>query len=323
MQRRDFLITSLAAVSGAMLPACDRAAPPPKVAGFDPYESVTLGSSGITTSRLGMGTGSNAWQRASDQTRLGATQLHALVRAAYDRGIRLFDTADLYGSHQYLAAAMRELPRDTYTLTSKIWFRDDGLPEAARPDADLLVERFCHELKTDHIDILMLHCVTDGDWNTKLSDQMQRLDTLKRKGIIRALGVSCHSLPAMITAGDEPWVDIILARINAYGDQMDAPPGLVAPALDVCHAAGKGVIGMKLVGAGKYGDRLEKLSYSLKYVLGLRSVDAMVVGFQQPAHIDDIAVRIARVPFDTRRVPPIASDRSHEDDSWLSRRIGL
>ncbi|MEJ2326195.1 MAG: aldo/keto reductase, partial [Chromatiaceae bacterium] len=104
----------------------------------------------------------------------------------------------------------------------------------------------------------------------------QIMAKLKKKGQIRAHGVSCHSLAALQACVNEPWVDSVHARINAYGASMDGPPEKVAPVLKALHEAGKGIVGMKLIGEGRFRDSDEKRDESVRYVLGLGCVDAMV-----------------------------------------------
>ena len=64
--------------------------------------------------------------------------------------------------------------------------------------------------------------MTDGQWTDKQKKQMDILETLKAKKIIRAHGVSVHSLDAMEACVDSPWVDVIHVRINPYGEAMDS-----------------------------------------------------------------------------------------------------
>jgi predicted aldo/keto reductase-like oxidoreductase len=181
-------------------------------------------------------------------------------------------------------------------INTKIWWRKGGLPEEERPDADVVVERFLKELQTDYLDVVLLHCVDKANWPEVLDKQMGILWDLKRKGVIRAHGVSCHSLEALKAAGDEDWVDSVNARINAYGVKMDAGPEEVTPVLAKMHKAGKSVIGMKLIGEGTFRESDEKRDKSVSYVLGLGSVDAMVVGFEKAEEIDDFAARVRKVP---------------------------
>ena len=204
--------------------------------------------------------------------------------------------ADLYGSHQGVAAALDGLPRDNYSLISKIWWDGGGIPEAERPDADVVVARFLKELKTDHIDLLLLHCVTDADWPAQLRKQMEILSKLKAQGKIRALGVSCHSIAALEAAAAEPWVESVHTRINPYGMSMDGSPEQVVPVLKKLHAAGKGVVGMKIIGEGRLRNDDARRDESVKFVLGLGCVHILNVGFESVDEIDDFAARVRKVP---------------------------
>jgi len=228
IERREFLKRSALGVggllAGAQLAAAETAAPK----FFDPFARVPLGKSGLTVSRLCMGTGSHGFRRESNQTRLGRDNCERLLRDAHERGVGLFDLADLYGSHSYFAGAMSGVARDRYSLVTKIWWHPgDGITEPERPDADVVVARFLKELKTDHIDLLLLHCVTSAKWPEELRRQMDLLAKLKEQGAIRALGVSCHSLAALEAAATEPWVDSVHTRINPFSMSMDGSPEAV------------------------------------------------------------------------------------------------
>ncbi|MBA4147770.1 MAG: aldo/keto reductase [Verrucomicrobia bacterium] len=291
IKRREFLKKSL--VVGGMVAVGPSLHAQPKT--FDPYEQIPLGKTKLKVSRLCLGTGMKGWKRESNHTRLGREKFEALIRGAYDRGICVFDLADLYGTHSYVVSALKGIPRDKYVIITKIWWRPDGLPETERPDADVLVPRFLKELNTDYIDVLLLHCCTSGKWPEELRKQMDLLSKFKKEGIIRAHGISCHSLEALDAAADEPWVETINVRINPYGVKMDGPPEKVVPILKRIHDAGKGVVGMKLIGEGKFRDDDEKRNESVRFVLGLGSVDVLDVGFEKLEEIDDFAKRVRKV----------------------------
>jgi len=187
MKRREFLARSIAWMGGAVLgSSCVPEQKIQKIRVFDPYEYVPLGKTNIKVSRVGFGTGMRGGNRQSNQTRLGKENFEALLRASYERGVRLFDLADLYGTHPYVARALRKMPRKDYVISSKIWWRRGGIPERERPDADIVVDRFLKELNTDYIDIILLHCVTSENWPQELRKQMDILAKLKKKGIVRA-----------------------------------------------------------------------------------------------------------------------------------------
>jgi len=259
----------------------------------DPLQRVELGRTGIKPTLLGVGTGIVGGNRSSYLTRQDHAKSIAMLRHAYDRGIRMFDNADTYGTHGLVAEAMKGMDREEIVLTSKIWTREGGIPEAERPDADIVVDRFRKELNTDYIDLVQLHCMVDAQWTDGERRQMEILEDLKVKGVIRAHGTSVHSLEAMEAGVKDPWVDVLHARINPFGIAMDKPdPAEVVEVIHQMHSSGRGVIGMKLVGDGKLRDDSEKIDQALKFVLGLGSVDMMIVGFETEAQIDNYLDRM-------------------------------
>jgi len=261
----------------------------------DPLQMIKLGKSGLETTLLGFGTGVHASNRSSFMTKQEKGKSIAMLRHAYDRGIRFFDFADTYGTHGMMAEALKSMNREKLMVSSKIWTRPGGIPEPERPDANIVVDRFRKELDIDYLDMVQIHCMEDADWTDAMKKQMDIIDNLKSKGIIRAHGVSVHSLEAMKAAAADPWVDVIHVRINPYGLSMDKPdPQEVVEVIHQLHASGKGVIGMKLVGNGKLRDDSEKIDHSLRFVLGLGSVDMMIVGFENEDQIDNYMERTSR-----------------------------
>ena len=289
--RREFL-TALSLGTGYMmfsapLTACSRAN------STDPFQLVKLGNSGLKTTLLGMGTGVHGYRRASNLTRQGIDESLEVFRHAYDVGIRMFDCADNYGTHPLMAEAFQYIPREEVTVISKIWEREGSLPEPERPDADIVVERFLKELQTDYIDLVQIHCMVDGDWTNVYQRQMDILEDLKSKGKIKAHGVSVHTMEAMKSALASSWVDVIHVRINPYGIAMDLPePEEVISVINQLHDSGKGVIGMKLIGGGKYKEDGEKIDNAVKFVMGMPSVDMITVGFDTADQIDNYSARM-------------------------------
>jgi len=264
-----------------------------RVNATNPFQKVTLGNSGIISPLIGMGTGVHASNRQSFLTRQDKQKSIALLKHAYDRGIRYFDAADTYGTHGLIAEALKGKDRSELIYTSKIWFSKGGIPEPERPDANIVVDRFRKELNTDYIDLVQIHCMTDENWTVTMKQQMDILENLKAKGIIKAHGVSVHSHDAMKAAVNSPWVDVLHARINPYGIAMDKPdPQEVVEVIQQLHDSGKGIIGMKLVGDGKLRDDSKKIDASLRFVLGLGCVDMMIVGFEEIEQIDNYIGRV-------------------------------
>src|SRR6476659_2667327 len=102
MKRREFLGRSAAGVGGLLLGTRFGTAAESIPKRFDPYETVPLGKTDLKMSRLCMGTGVRGGQRQSNQTRMGKEGFETLIRDAYERGVRVFDLADLYGTHPFL-----------------------------------------------------------------------------------------------------------------------------------------------------------------------------------------------------------------------------
>ncbi|HTL15718.1 MAG TPA: aldo/keto reductase [Patescibacteria group bacterium] len=293
--RREFLKCSVAGVGGLLagLPVAGVAAA--KSAQYDPYEPVALGKSGLKVSRFCLGTGVHGGNRQSNHTRMGKEKFTALIQGAHERGVALFDLADLYGTHPFLVPALAGIPRDRYGIVSKIWFRPGGIPDKERPDADVVIQRFLKEIGTDYIDLVLLHCVESATWPSELRKQMDIMAKLKEKGVIRAHGVSCHSIEALEAAANDPWVDSVHTRINPYGMSMDGPVDKVVPVLQKLHAAGKGVVGMKIIGEGRLRNDDDKKDASARFVLGLGCVDVLNIGFEKVEEIDDFAGRVRKV----------------------------
>ena len=286
MHRREFLIRSASGLAGAWLSPRDllaALATKPLPSKFSASDTVTLGITGIKTSRLAMGTGTVGSGHHSNQTALGVKGLSDLLLNGYDQGLRFFDAADSYGSHPHVAEALKHVPRDQVTVLSKTWARD---PATARADLD----RFRRELGVDYLDVCLMHCVTEADWTERFQGVMDVLSEAKQKGIIRAHGCSCHSIEALRTAAKSPWVEIDLARINPIGSHTDADPQTVVSVLREMKAAGKAVIGMKILGQG---DLRGRQSEALRYALSLGVLDAFTIGAESKAEQEDLVRRIA------------------------------
>jgi aryl-alcohol dehydrogenase-like predicted oxidoreductase len=246
-------------------------------------DTVTLGRTGIQTSRLAMGTGTVGSGHHSNQTALGLDGLSRLLQNGYDNGLRFFDTADSYGSHPHVAEALKHVDRSKITILTKSWARTG--PEM-RADLD----RFRRELNTEHLDIVLMHCVTEGDWTTRYRSAMDALSEAKEKGVIRAHGCSCHSIEALRTAAKSPWVEVHLVRINPIGSHMDADPETAVSVMREMRAAGKGIVGMKILGQG---DLRERQDEAIRYALGLGILDAFTIGAESIAEQKDLMRRVS------------------------------
>jgi aryl-alcohol dehydrogenase-like predicted oxidoreductase len=287
MLRRDFLHRSSRVAAGALLAPTAVAnrllAIPPLLGKFSASDRVTLGKTGIQTSRLAMGTGTVGSGHHSHQTALGMDGLPRLLLNGYENGLHFFDAADSYGSHPHVAEALKHVDRTKVTVLTKSWSRT-----APEMRADL--DRFRKELGTEQLDIVLMHCLTEADWTTRFEPVMDVLSEAKQKGIIRAHGCSCHSIEALRAAAKSPWVDVDLARVNPIGAHMDADPDTVIGVLREMKASGKAVLGMKILGQGALRDRQEE---AIRFALGLGVLDAFTIGAESIAEQNDLRNRIA------------------------------
>jgi 1-deoxyxylulose-5-phosphate synthase len=253
---------------------------------------VKLGRSGISVTRLGIGTGSEGGRI---QRELGQDGFTRLVRHAYDQGIRFFDTADGYRTHQMVAAALRGLPRDSYVLQTKMRWHGD-------PDPFKEIDRFRSELQSDYFDSLLLHCTRTPDWKETLQRQMDLLEEAKHKQLIRAHGASCHGLLPLEAMPGTNWLDVAFLRVNHNGAHMDnlksqdSLPGdrdRALVSIRKIHQAGTGVIGMKIMGNGDFRKPDEREA-SIKFVMNLDCVDAVIIGFGSTGEMDEVIERMNR-----------------------------
>src|SRR5580698_8711108 len=181
--RRDFLKTSLAAsaLAGAStLPLhADRQTA---------TDWVTLGKSDVKVTRLAFGTGSMS---GAVQRELGQEQFTKLVRHAYDRGVRFYETAESYGEmHKMLGIALQGIPRDSYRIMSKVTTHEGVDPQTKIDELRKLAN-------TDYFDIMLLHWQHTSTWPTDTARWQDGILEAKNKQALVGYGASVHGLPAL------------------------------------------------------------------------------------------------------------------------------
>ena len=278
--RRELLKAGLAGISAL---SANALISQPLVTEGMKVDQVTLGKTGLEVSRLALGCGNASWARQSKFTRLGLDTFLQIAEYAYSRGITFLDTADLYGTHQFIRELFKRIPRHNFQLMTKIWTVDNDWNTVVPVEETL--DRFQQELGTDYFDILLLHCLVNGNWVTEKKEFMEKLSEAKAKGAIKKVGVSCHDYEALKVAVSDPWVDVILARINPLEMSMDGHPDKIAALLKTAHDNGKGIIGMKIYGAGKMltdQDRQNSLQYAIKNP----DINAITIGMETFDYVD-------------------------------------
>jgi hypothetical protein len=286
--RRDFLKGTVAAGIAAGHPRWAAAATKRSATDW-----VALGNSGVKVTRLAFGTGSFGGKVQRDLGQEGFTRL---VRYAYDRGIRFFESADAYSEmHEMLAIALRGIPRDSYRLMTKYRLRETEDPKAT-------IDRFRRELSSEYFDVLLLHCVRVPDWADRYARLRDAFSEAKDKKVILAHGASCHGLlPLRAFPANTGWLDVALLRVNPVGTRMDTLKQTdtddlgdvdeVVGHVEAIRAKGTGVIGMKIMGEGQFRTPGER-DASIRFVTRLGTVDAVTIGYKSTAEIDEAIERL-------------------------------
>jgi 1-deoxyxylulose-5-phosphate synthase len=278
--RREFLKTGLAAGTLAVTGTLPLIAQRQTATDF-----VTLGRSGVKVTRLAFGTGSFSGQVQRD---LGQDGFTRLVRYAYDRGIRFFETAESYTEmHKMLGIALNGIPRESYQLMSKVTTRDGENPQQKFDE----LRKLAH---TEYFDIMLLHWQHVGTWPTDTRHWQDAILEAESKKVVVSHGASVHGLPALRRVPGNKWLDVAMIRMDHKGKSMDAEDyatqGLgnvpeVVEHVKEARKEGMGVISMKLIGEGTFNreDRRKAMKFAFKNA----GVDCVTVGYKNTAEIDE------------------------------------
>jgi len=283
MNRRDFFQTTCGAAGAALLTSLGR---PERLRGATVRHAndvVYLGPDKVRVARMAVGCGTTS---GNVQRELGLQGFADHLRFAYDQGQFFWDTADAYKTHFHIKQALKGIPRERVTISTKT-----DVMTAADMRADL--DRYRIELGTDYIDQVLLHGVRTPNWMTEMRPVMDVLSEARERGIIRMHGVSSHSLMGIQTAGKEPWCQSIIQLVNFAGARMEKPnvPEVVA-AMRAARAAGKGVVAMKVLGEGRLVSRIDE---ALKWAVEQDCMDAFTIGAANRTELADLIRRIPLV----------------------------
>ncbi|MDR0795064.1 MAG: aldo/keto reductase [Tannerella sp.] len=291
ISRRKFILTGTVGLAGLTVAGKGLAENIYSIVNDTVVDKVRLGNSGLTVSRIAMGTGTRGYNNGSNQTRAGMDSFVKLAHHAYERGITFYDMAEGYGSMPYVAESIKNFPRENLTLLSKIWTYAEGNERVE--SAPQFLDRFRKAVNTDYFDIILMHCMSQGDWSNTRKSYVDGLSKAKQDGIVKAIGVSCHNINALAEAADSPWVDVIMARINPFGKLMDGTPDEVKAILLKAIQNGKGVIGMKIFAEGQCVSDEER-EQSIQFTVKQKLTHSMTMGFESTAQMDDAIERVMK-----------------------------
>jgi 1-deoxyxylulose-5-phosphate synthase len=278
--RREFLKTGIAAGTIASVGTLPLHADKPSAT-----DMVTLGKSGVHVTRLAFGTGSN---NGHVQSALGQQQFSKLVAYAYERGIRLYETAESYTTPAMLGEALKPYPRESYVLMNKVT-TDEGVDPHQRFDEMRRIS------KTEYFDIMLLHWQHTADWFAETSRWQDGILEAQQKKTIRSRGASVHGLPALRQMPGNKWLEVAMIRMNHKGTRMDGPvpdddnlgivPEVVAHVKQV-KSDGMGVVSMKLCGDGTFTQHSDRQA-AMRFAFKNAGVDCVTVGFKSTQEIDE------------------------------------
>jgi aryl-alcohol dehydrogenase-like predicted oxidoreductase len=278
--RRSFLKTGLAAGALATTSTLPLFAEP-----MTATDLVPLGNSGVKVTRLAFGTGTFSGQIQRD---LGQPAFTKLVRHAYDRGIRFFETAESYGEmHRMLGVALQGIPRESYQLMSKVTTREGIDPRAK-------IDELRRLAKTEYFDVMLLHWQHTGDWPIESSRWADGISEAQSRKVVLGRGASVHGLPALRQMPSDKWLQVAMIRVNHKGTRMDAEDyntnGLgnvdeVVKHVRQVRKEGMGVVSMKLVGEGTFNQ--EERQAAMKFAFRNAGVNCVTVGYKNTGEIDE------------------------------------
>ncbi len=231
-----------------------------------------LGSTGIKVSRLCFGTLTIGPLQAG----LSIDQGAKLIRYAIDKGVNFLDTAELYNTYPYIRQACKGLNKEVIIATRSYAYTAQDMQDS--------VKKACREMGRAYVDVFLLHemesaSLIKGHWPA-----VEYLLKAKKAGLVRALGISTHTVAGVCAATLIPEIDIIHCLINLDGIGIsDGTSKDMLTAIKQAALFNKGLYGMKALGGGHLIYRSEE---ALSFVLHIPELASCAVGMQTKAEVD-------------------------------------
>ena len=236
-------------------------------------KKVKLGNSNLEVSELCLG----VLPMGPLQANLPEDECVDIIRAALDKGVNFLDTAEMYSTQTYVAKAVKERRNEVVIATKSNAKTYDKMATS--------VKKSLEELNTDYIDIYHLHAAraTEEVFNER-KGALKYLTEMKKKGIIKAIGISTHGVRAVEKAAEIDEIDIVYPLINQKG--MGILQGNVSDMIEAikkCHQAGKGTYAMKILGGGNL---VRDIEGSINFVRDIDEMDAISMGVTKVEELD-------------------------------------
>ncbi|MEM3641485.1 MAG: aldo/keto reductase [Candidatus Bathyarchaeia archaeon] len=239
---------------------------------------VNLGRTGLKISKIGFGT----FDFGVPSLNIGIEEGARILVEVFKLGINFWDTSDDYGSHPHIASALKQIPRREVVICTKTYAKSGK-------EAQKSLKNSLKELQTDYMDIFLLHYVK-SDWIDGCHQTLREMEELKTSEVVRAVGISTHSVKVAEEAANFEDLDVLLAvctkisqatidKFPRYIPLEDGTMDEMFKALKMAHRNGKGTIAMKVLGNG-LPSLVRNPEKVIKAVASLGFVDAMVIGMK-------------------------------------------
>ena len=236
-------------------------------------EYLAYGKTGIEISRLCFGAG--RLRDTCDTYEAGGK----LMLRAFDEGITFWDTAEGYGTQPHLGEAVRQILRHEVVIQTKNGAKDyEG--------ASASIARSLRELKTDYIDVLLLHGISTPEDLASREGALDAFREAKEVGKVRAIGCSTHVYTGAVMDAviDHPEIEIILATANKEGRLLEGGPlNRHLEYLQRAYDLGKGISIMKVIVAGDIPEA--DMPEWIEWGFNLKTAHAINLGITEYRHI--------------------------------------
>ena len=230
-----------------------------------------LGRTGLNVSRLCFG-GLTIGPLQSNRPLAEGT---AIIRAALDKGVNFIDTAELYGTYPYIRAAIRDNRHNVIVASKSYAYTYEAMRSS--------VETACREIGRDYIDIFLLHEQSSRLTLKGHAAALAYLGDAKRQGLIRAIGVSTHTIDVVRAAALIEEIDVIHPLINLKGIGItDGTAGEMLAAIQFAVDCGKGIYAMKALGGGHLNAIAAE---AFSWILAQPGITSIAVGMQSVAEV--------------------------------------
>lgn len=221
------------------------------------------------------------------QARLPLAEGAAVIRYALERGINFIDTAKLYGTYPYIKKALKGWDKPVVIVSKSYDYTWEGMKKSVE-EARIALDR-------DYIDIFMLH-----EQESELTLQGHRpaleyLQEAKVQGLIKAIGVSTHTVEVVRVAVNWSFIEVVHPIVNMQGlGLQEGTKAEMEEALKLAHEAGKGLYGMKPLGGGNLIPHKDE---ALRYAFNHPYLHSVAIGCRMPEEVDyNLAILAGETP---------------------------